>query len=92
MDFGPPRPVRRAYLTMGCDDLRVPAIASPLSRHEPTPDRIDSPHMTYVVRTFVHTLQHELIARPALVALRHEVQLDVMKSSLIYTIYPKTID
>jgi hypothetical protein len=86
MDYGPPRPVLRANLTIACDDLGVPAIASPLSRREPTLDRIDSPKDSFAVRMFLDTLQHELIARPALVALRHDVRWNTNTTHLIYII------
>jgi hypothetical protein len=69
---------------IACDDLGVPAIANPPTRHEPTVDRMDSPKDSFAVRRFLDTLQHELIARPALVALRHDVRWNTNTTRLIY--------
>ena len=93
MDSGPPRPVRRAYLTIGCDGHGVPEIAGEERRHVVSGvARTAAPHFFYHVRTFLDTLQHELIARHALAALRHEVHVNMRTTRLIYTIYTKTIE
>ena len=84
MDFGPPRAVRRAYFTIGGDGHGVPEIASKERRHvHRAVARSAAPHFFYHVRTFLDTLQHELVTRPALVTVRHVVQLNTMTGYLV---------
>ena len=79
MDFGPPRAVRRAYLAIGGDGHGVPEIAGKERRHVVSGvARTAAPDFFYHVRTFLDAPQHELMTRPALVAVRHVVQLNVM--------------
>jgi len=79
MDFGPPRAVRRAYLAIGGDGRGVPEIAGKERRHVVSGvARGAAPDFFYHVRTFLDTLQHELVTRPALVGVRHVVQLKTM--------------
>ena len=89
MDFGPPRPVRRAYLAIRRDGHRVPEITSKvrpreLSGVDIVPLPFDDP-----VRHLRGTLEHELVAHPALLALRHVMHLNVRTADLIYTINTK---
>ncbi len=74
MNGGPPGPVCRADLAIRRDGDGVPEIACEEGRHvhggitrSAAPDVLDH------VRTFLDTLEHELVADPALVALRHVV-------------------
>lgn len=86
MDFGPPRPVGRAYLAIRRDGHRVPEITSKvrpreLSGIDIVPLPFDDP-----VRHLRGTLEHELVAHPALLALRHVMHLNMRTADLIYNI------
>ena len=84
---GPPRPVCRAYLSISRDGHGVPEIAGKERRHvHGTVARSAAPHFFYPIRTFLDTSQHELIARPALVAFRHiSLSIPIFNAHLIYT-------
>ena len=74
VNAGPPGPVGRAYLAIRRDGDGVPEIAGEEGRHvHGGITRSARPHLLDHVRTFLDTLDHELVADPALVALRHVV-------------------
>jgi hypothetical protein len=74
MNGGPPGPVCRADLAIRRDGDGVPEIAGEEGRHvHGGITRSARPHLLDHVRTLVDTLPHELVADPAIVALRHVV-------------------
>ena len=74
VDAGPPGPVGRTDLAIRGDGDGVPEIAGEEGRHvHGGITRSAAPDVHDHVRTLVDTLPHELVADPALVALRHAV-------------------
>lgn len=87
VDAGPPRPVGRAYLAVRHNGHGVPEITSKEGRHEHgAVARSARPHLLDHVRALLDALPHELVAHPALVALRHVVHVNMATTRLIYTI------
>ena len=74
VNAGPPGPVSCADLAIRGDGDGMPEIASEGGRHEDGGvARSAAPHFFDHVRTFLEAFEHELVADPALVALRHMV-------------------
>jgi hypothetical protein len=87
VDAGPPLPRGRAYLAIHRDGHGVPEITSKKARHEHSAVAHSArPHLLDHVRALLDTLQHELVAHPALVALRHVIHWDTTTTRLIYTV------
>ena len=75
VNAGPPGPVSCADLAIRGDGDGMPEIASEGGRHEDGGvARSAAPHFFDHVRTFLEAFEHELVADPALVALRHVVR------------------
>jgi len=91
VNAGPPLPIRRAYLTITRDGHGVSHIPGEEARHVVSGvARTAAPHFFDHVRTFLDTLQHELIAPPALVAFRHVVLYDTHTPGLYMKVYTFT--
>jgi hypothetical protein len=86
MDFGPPLPVPRAYLAIRRDGHRVPEITSQVRPRELSGIDIVPLPFYDPVRHLRGTLEHELVAHPALLALRHVMHLNMRTADLIYNI------